>query len=166
MGTRFHLGEKKLDLLIEVLSVRVHGHTDGVVCGAAKRLASPVGTLVEAGSNFYTPSGINLVDAAGFRVVAYGRWVARDGQEVAHSSDAPGTEQGGLQPDEILIARGHVGHGLDPPRLKGSGEHQRIHADPRESAAIDIDRIHAAARGDLVDLLEDALERDTLRRIA
>src|SRR5260370_39570298 len=124
-SARLYLGEEALDFVIEVLGSGVHSYADGVVWCGAKRLASPVGTLVEPGGNFHKPNGIDFVNAAGFRVVADGRRVARDGQEVAHSSDAPRPKQRGLQPDKVLIARRDVGHSLDAARLEGSGEHQR-----------------------------------------
>ena len=54
------------------------------------------------------------------------------------------------EPDvtERLVARGDVGNGFDAARLQSPGEHQCIHADAGQSAAIDVDRMHAAACGD------------------
>ena len=70
-----------------------------------------------------------------------------------------------MQADEVLIARGYVRNGLDAARLQGAGQHQGVHAYASQGAAIDVDGSHAAARNDLVHLLEDALERNALRRI-
>ena len=116
--------------------------------------------MIQTRSDLYKSDGINFVDAARFRVVAYRGRVARDGQEVAYSSDAPGAKERGLQTDEILIARGHVWNGLDAARLQSPGEHQCVHAYAGQRAAIDVNGIDAAARRNLIHLLEDALERN------
>src|SRR5690348_8192095 len=97
MRAGLHLGKKALDFVIEVFRGRVHGHANRVVGSAAKRLTSPVRPLIETRSDLYKSDGIDFVHTAGFRVVAYGRRVAGDGQEVAHPSNAPGPQERGLQ---------------------------------------------------------------------
>ena len=157
-----HLGEEALDFVVEVLGGGVHGHTDGVVGGAAQRLPCPVGALIQARGHFHESDGVDFIDPAR---LARRRRIAGNGQEVANPADAPGAEQRGLQTDEILVPRGDVRNRFHSARLQGSGQHQRVHAHAGQRAAIDVDGIHAAAGDDLVHLLEDAFERNALGRI-
>src|SRR5690349_9458458 len=106
--------------------------------------------------NFDQPDGIDFVDAAGLRVVAYGRWIAGDGENIAHAADGPGAEKYGLQADDVVVAGGEVRDGFDSAGLERARGHERVHDDASHGAAADVDGVHVAAGHDFVDLLEDA----------
>ena len=71
----------------------------------------------------------------------------------------------GLQPDDVLIARGQMRHGFHAARFQRPRDDQRIHADARHRAAVDVDGVHFLRGHDFVDLLVNALERNPFRRI-
>ncbi len=56
--------------------------------------------------NLDEADGIDLVDAAGFRVIADGGRIARDGKNIADAADGPRAEKRRLKADDILIACG------------------------------------------------------------
>src|ERR1700730_16893835 len=103
MRARLHLGEEALDLVIEVLSCRIDGHTNRIVCRSPQSFAGPIRSLVQPGSYFHQADGIDFVDRASF---PDGGRVTCDCQEIANASDAPRPKQSGLQPDEGLVAGG------------------------------------------------------------
>ena len=70
-----------------------------------------------------------------------------------------------MQADDILVARGQMGNGFDAAGFQSAGHNQRVHADAGHGSAVDVDGIHFFRGHDLVDLLEDALEREALGRI-
>jgi len=70
-----------------------------------------------------------------------------------------------LQADDILIASGEMRNGLDAAGFQSAGGDQRVHSNASHRAGVDVDSVDLARSHQLVDLLEDAVERKTLGRI-
>ena len=56
-------------------------------------------------------------------------------------------------------------NGFDAARFERAGDDQRVHADAGHRAAVDVDGIDFVRGHDLVNLLEDAVEREAFGRI-
>ena len=89
MGAGLNLGVEALDFVVEIIGNGIDGDADGEIGCAAKRLARPVGALIEAVENFDEADRVDFIDAAGFGIVAYRRRIAGDGENVADAADSP-----------------------------------------------------------------------------
>src|SRR4029077_10277229 len=94
------------------------------------------------------------------------RWgIARDREDVAHAADGPGAEEHRLEADDIRVARGEMRNRLEAVGFERAREHQRIHSDAGESAAIDVYRIDMAVGHNAAYLLDDAVDGNSFGRI-
>ena len=156
---------KRRNLVIQIFRDGIHGDADGEIRRAAESFAGPVGALIQPRQNFDEADGIDFVDAAGFRMIAE-RWrIARDREDVAHAADGPGAEEHCLQADDIRVARGEMRNRFEAVGFERAGEHERVHSDAGERAAIDVNRIHVADGHDAAHLLDDAVDGNALGRI-
>src|ERR1700689_4279650 len=58
-----------------------------------------------------------------------------------------------------------MGDGFEAVGFEGPGENEGVHADARESSAIDVNGIHFSRSDDAAGLFDDALDGDALGRI-
>src|SRR5271157_3054177 len=161
----FHFGVEARDFIVEIVCNRVQRDADGEIRLAAERFPRPIRALVQTIQDFYQANGIHFVHAAGFRIIADGRRIASNREDVAHTADGPRAQKHGLQADDVLIARGEVRHGLDAPGFQSAGDNERVHAHASHRAAIDVDGVHLFGSHYFVNLLVDAIERKALGRI-
>src|SRR5215468_320660 len=110
---RLDLGTETFDFVIEIVGDGIHGDTYGEICGTTERFAGPVGSLIEPVQYFDQADGVHFIDAAGFGVIAARRRVSGNRQYVAHATYRPRPEQGGLQADNVLVARGEMRNGFN-----------------------------------------------------
>ena len=103
--------------------------------------------------------------ATGFRIIANRRGIAGDGEYVANAANGPRAEQHGLQADDVVVARREVRNRFNASRFEGARDDQRVHAHARHGPAVDVNGVDLARSHNLVDLLEDAVERKPLGRI-
>src|SRR5258708_5774155 len=165
MRAGFDLGMEALDFIVEIVGNGIESHADGKIRRPSESFSCPVGALVQAVENFNEADGIDFVYAAGFRVVADRRRITRDGENIADSADGPRAEKRGLQADDVLVASREMRNGFDAAGFQRAGHNQRVHTDAGHGAPIEVDGIDLGRSHDLVDLLEDAIERKALWRI-
>src|SRR4029077_12403577 len=132
---------------------------------ASESFSRPVGSLIQSVQYFDEADGINFVNSAGFRIIADGRWVARDGENIANTANGPRAEKRGLQADDVLIACCEMRNGFDASGFERAGDDQGVHADAGHGSTIDVNGIHFFRRHDFIHLLIDAIERKALGRI-
>src|SRR6267378_4230842 len=165
MRAGFDLGVEALDFVVEIVGYRIQCHADLKIRGAPESFSCPVGALIQAIKNFDKADGVDFVDAAGFRVITYRRWITCDSEHVADATDGPRAEKRSLQADDVLVARREMRNGFDAAGFQRAGHNQGVHANAGHGSAIDVDGVHFFGRHNLVDLLEDAVERESLGRI-
>src|SRR6202158_1112065 len=165
MGAGSDLGVEALDFVVEIVGNRIQGHADCKIRCAPQSFSCPVSALIQAVENFDETDGVDFVDAARFRVITNRRWITCDSEYVADAADGPRAEKRSLQADDVLIARREMRNSFDAAGSQRAGHNQGVHADAGHGSAIDVDGIHFFGRHNLVDLLEDAVERESLGRI-
>src|SRR5260370_35285329 len=97
------LGVEALDFVVEIVGHGIQSHADRKIRRAAESFSSPVGTLIQPMQNFDKADGVDLINAAGFRIIADGRRIAGDGENVANAAHGPRAESSSLQATEFLM---------------------------------------------------------------
>src|SRR5713226_7362755 len=165
MRAGFDLGLEALDFVVEIVGDGIHSNANRKICGASESFPGPVCALIQPMQNFDKADGVDFVDAAGFGVIADGRRITGDGENIADAAYGPRAEQRSLQADDVLVTCREMWNGFDAAGFQRASHDQGVHADAGHGSAIDVDGIHFLRCHNPVDLLEDAIERKALWRI-
>jgi hypothetical protein len=165
MGAGFDLSVESFDLVLEIVGIRVDGHTDAESGWVADRPSGAIESLREPREGANELEDIDVVDIVDSWVVTELRGVSGDDQEVSDAR-VPGPQELRLESHQAGVAGGHVGYGLDAGLALDLGrDPEAVHPQAREGIRVDVDRVDASMVAQPLRDVDEPLRVGALRGV-